>query len=190
MVERGSGKIVFVASLLSFQGGVTVPGYAASKGGDRAADEGARQRMGGAGVNVNAIAPGYIATDNTQALRDDRVAPRQILDRIPAGRWADARRPRRRLRVPRSRRVRLRARGRASRRRRMARPMSGSRMRSAGAHAPWPPSMTLRSSATCAALLAGGINCSRDHVPHRGCGGRDRRAARDRRACSSAPERC
>jgi 2-deoxy-D-gluconate 3-dehydrogenase len=88
MLERGDGgKIVNVASLLSFQGGITVPGYAAAKGGvmqltKALANEWARQ-----GINVNAIAPGYMETDNTTALRADETRNRQITERIPAGRW-------------------------------------------------------------------------------------------------------
>lgn len=89
MVERGSGKIVFTASLLSFQGGVTVPGYAASKGGIAQLTKAFANEWAGKGVNVNAIAPGYIATDNTQALQDDLVRSEQILTRIPAGRWGN-----------------------------------------------------------------------------------------------------
>jgi len=87
MVDRGSGKIVFVASLLSFQGGVTVPGYAASKGGIAQLTKALANEWAGKGVNVNAIAPGYIETDNTAALRGDETRARQILERIPAGRW-------------------------------------------------------------------------------------------------------
>jgi len=87
MVERGSGKIVFTASLLTFQGGITVPGYAASKGGIGQLTMALANEWAGKGVNVNAIAPGYIATDNTQALQDDPVRSEQILGRIPAGRW-------------------------------------------------------------------------------------------------------
>jgi 2-dehydro-3-deoxy-D-gluconate 5-dehydrogenase len=87
MVERGSGKIVFVASLLSFQGGVTVPGYASSKGGIAQLTKALANEWAAKGVNVNAIAPGYIETDNTAALRGDETRFRQILERIPAGRW-------------------------------------------------------------------------------------------------------
>ncbi len=87
MVERGSGKIVFVASLLSFQGGITAPGYAASKGGIAQLTKALANEWSARGVNVNAIAPGYIATDNTAALREDEVRSQQILERIPAGRW-------------------------------------------------------------------------------------------------------
>jgi 2-deoxy-D-gluconate 3-dehydrogenase len=89
MVERGRGKIVFVASMLSFQGGLTVPGYAASKGGIAQLTKALANEWAPHGVNVNAVAPGYIATDNTLALRDDPVRSRQILERIPAGRWGD-----------------------------------------------------------------------------------------------------
>ncbi|MEO9823757.1 MAG: SDR family oxidoreductase [Paracoccaceae bacterium] len=87
MVERGSGKIIFTASLLTFQGGITVPGYAASKGGVGQLTKALANEWGGKGVNVNAIAPGYIATDNTQALQDDADRSRSILERIPQGRW-------------------------------------------------------------------------------------------------------
>ena len=89
MVARGSGKIIFTASLLTFQGGITVPGYAASKGGIGQLTKALANEWASKGVNVNAIAPGYIATDNTQALRDDPVRSRQILERIPAGRWGN-----------------------------------------------------------------------------------------------------
>jgi len=87
MVERGGGKIIFAASMLSFQGGITVPGYAASKGGIAQLTKALANEWAAAGVNVNAIAPGYIATDNTAALRDDVERASQILMRIPAGRW-------------------------------------------------------------------------------------------------------
>lgn len=87
MVARGSGKIIFTASLLTFQGGITVPGYAASKGGIGQLTKALANEWAGKGVNVNAIAPGYIATDNTQALREDAVRYNAILERIPQGRW-------------------------------------------------------------------------------------------------------
>lgn len=87
MVERGSGKIIFTASLLTFQGGITVPGYAASKGGIGQLTKAFANEWAGKGINVNAIAPGYIATDNTQALQDDADRSKSILERIPAGRW-------------------------------------------------------------------------------------------------------
>ncbi len=87
MLERGSGKIIFTASVLTFQGGITVPGYAASKGGIGQLTKAFANEWAGRGVNVNAIAPGYIATDNTEALREDPVRTKSILDRIPAGRW-------------------------------------------------------------------------------------------------------
>ncbi|MEC7243381.1 MAG: SDR family oxidoreductase, partial [Pseudomonadota bacterium] len=87
MIARGSGKIIFTASLLTFQGGITVPGYAASKGGIGQLTKALANEWAGKGVNVNAIAPGYIATDNTQALQDDEQRYKAILERIPAGRW-------------------------------------------------------------------------------------------------------
>jgi 2-deoxy-D-gluconate 3-dehydrogenase len=87
MVARGQGKIVFTASLLSFQGGITVPGYTASKHGLAGVTKALANEWAGAGVNVNAVAPGYIATDNTRALRDDPIRSGAILERIPAGRW-------------------------------------------------------------------------------------------------------
>ena len=90
MVARGYGKIVFTASLLTFQGGITVPGYAASKGGVAQLAKAFANDWAPKGVNVNCIAPGYIATDNTAALRADPVRSRQILERIPAGRWGEA----------------------------------------------------------------------------------------------------
>lgn len=87
MVARGSGKIIFTASLLTFQGGITVPGYSASKGGIGQLTMAFANEWAARGVNVNAIAPGYVSTDNTQALRDDPQRSKSILDRIPAGRW-------------------------------------------------------------------------------------------------------
>ncbi len=89
MLARGQGKIIFTASLLSFQGGITVPGYAASKGGVAQLTMALANEWAGKGVNVNAIAPGYIATDVTTALRADPVRSEQILVRIPAGRWGN-----------------------------------------------------------------------------------------------------
>ena len=89
MVKRGSGKIIFTASLLTFQGGITVPGYAAAKGGIGQLTKALANEWAAAGVQVNAIAPGYIATDNTVALRNDPVRNPAILARIPAGRWGD-----------------------------------------------------------------------------------------------------
>ena len=87
MLERGSGKIIFTASLLTFQGGITVPGYAASKGAIGQLTKALSNEWASKGVNVNAIAPGYISTNNTEALRNDPVRSEQILGRIPAGRW-------------------------------------------------------------------------------------------------------
>ena len=89
MLARGHGKIIFTASLLSFQGGITVPGYTASKSGLAGLTMALSNEWAGQGVNVNAIAPGYISTDNTQALRDDPARRSAILERIPAGRWGD-----------------------------------------------------------------------------------------------------
>ncbi|MCL4299755.1 MAG: 2-dehydro-3-deoxy-D-gluconate 5-dehydrogenase KduD [Anaerolineae bacterium] len=87
MVERGQGKIIFVASLLTFQGGIFVPGYAASKAGVGQLTKALANEWASKGVNVNAIVPGYMATDNTAALRADEQRNRAILERIPAGRW-------------------------------------------------------------------------------------------------------
>jgi len=87
MIGRGSGKIIFIASLLTFQGGINVPGYAASKGGIGQLTMALSNEWAAKGVNVNAIAPGYIATDNTAALREDAERSAQILQRIPVGRW-------------------------------------------------------------------------------------------------------
>jgi 2-dehydro-3-deoxy-D-gluconate 5-dehydrogenase len=87
MLERGRGKIIFTASLLSFQGGINVPGYAAAKSGIAGLTRALANEWTARGVTVNAIAPGYIATDNTQALQDDPDRSRAILERIPAARW-------------------------------------------------------------------------------------------------------
>ncbi|WP_207424517.1 SDR family oxidoreductase [Desertivirga brevis] len=89
MLEQGSGKIIFTASLLTFQGGVNVPGYAASKGAIGSLVKAFSNEWASKGINVNAIAPGYISTDNTEALRNDPVRSKSILDRIPAGRWGE-----------------------------------------------------------------------------------------------------
>ena len=89
MLSRGYGKIVNVASLLSFQGGIRVPAYAAAKGGVAQLTKALANEWAGQGVNVNAIAPGYMRTDNTRVLAEDPVRYRQILDRIPAGRWGE-----------------------------------------------------------------------------------------------------
>lgn len=90
MLEHGSGKIIFTCSLLSFQGGINVPGYAASKGAIASLVKALANEWAGKGVNVNGIAPGYIATDNTEALRNDPERSKSILDRIPAARWGEA----------------------------------------------------------------------------------------------------
>ncbi|NJB35250.1 SDR family oxidoreductase [Croceivirga sp. JEA036] len=89
MVARGSGKVIFTASLLTFQGGITVPGYAASKGAIGQMTMAFANEWAGSGVNVNAIAPGYISTDNTEALRNNPDRANSILARIPAGRWGE-----------------------------------------------------------------------------------------------------
>lgn len=89
MLERRSGRIVNVASLLAFQGGVRVPAYAASKGGVAQFTKALANEWAPFGVNVNAIAPGYIVTSNTAELRADPTRSRQILERIPAGRWGE-----------------------------------------------------------------------------------------------------
>ncbi|WP_326687788.1 SDR family oxidoreductase [Streptomyces sp. NBC_01795] len=91
MIDHGvRGRIIFIASLLSFQGGVNVPGYAAAKSGVAGLTKALANEWAAHGIGVNAIAPGYIATDNTQALRDDTDRSRAILERIPAGRWGRA----------------------------------------------------------------------------------------------------
>jgi 2-deoxy-D-gluconate 3-dehydrogenase len=87
MLERAAGKIIFTCSLLSFQGGITVPGYAASKGALSSLVKAMANEWASKGVNVNGIAPGYIATDNTEALRNDPDRSASILSRIPAARW-------------------------------------------------------------------------------------------------------
>src|SRR5881409_244892 len=87
MLEQGSGKIVNIASLLSFQGGITVPAYAASKSGVAGLTKALANEWAKFNVNVNAIAPGYVATKNTAALQADETRNRQIMERIPAGRW-------------------------------------------------------------------------------------------------------
>ena len=90
MIARGHGKIIFTASLLSFQGGINVPGYTAAKSGITGLTKALSNEWLSKGITVNAIAPGYIATDNTQALQDDPERSRAILERIPAGRWGVA----------------------------------------------------------------------------------------------------
>lgn len=87
MIERGWGKIVNIASVLSFQGGITVPAYTAAKGGVTQLTKALANEWAAKNVNVNAIAPGYMATDNNAVLREDATRNRQIVERIPAGRW-------------------------------------------------------------------------------------------------------
>ncbi len=89
MIDHGRGKIIFTASLLTFQGGITVPGYTASKHGVAGLTKALANEWAGKGVQVNAIAPGYITTDNTEALRNDPARYQAILERIPAGRWGE-----------------------------------------------------------------------------------------------------
>ena len=89
MLEQGSGKVIFTASLLSFQGGALVPGYAASKGAISSLIKAFANEWAGKGININGIAPGYIATDNTEALRNDPERSKAILSRIPANRWGE-----------------------------------------------------------------------------------------------------
>jgi 2-deoxy-D-gluconate 3-dehydrogenase len=90
MLARGKpGKILNIASLLSFQGGIRVPGYSAAKGGVAVLTKALANEWAAKGINVNAIAPGYMVTDNTAALRSDPVRSRQILERIPVGRWGE-----------------------------------------------------------------------------------------------------
>jgi len=90
MLEAGRGKIVNIASLLSFQGGITVVAYAAAKGGVAQLTKALANEWASRGVNVNAIAPGYVRTENTKALQHNETRNRQILERIPAGRWGEA----------------------------------------------------------------------------------------------------
>ena len=89
MLAQGCGKIINIASLLSFQGGITVPAYAAAKGGVAQLTKALANEWAGKGINVNAIAPGYMRTSNTKALQEDETRNRQILERIPAGRWGE-----------------------------------------------------------------------------------------------------
>ena len=90
MIAKGSGKIIFTASLLTFQGGINVPGYAASKGAIGSLIKALANEWAAKGINVNGIAPGYISTDNTEALRNDAERSQSILSRIPAGRWGES----------------------------------------------------------------------------------------------------
>lgn len=90
MIERGSGKIINIASMLSYQGGINVPGYTSSKHAVAGLTKALASEWTGKGVQVNAIAPGYMSTDNTEALREDPVRSAQILGRIPAGRWGES----------------------------------------------------------------------------------------------------
>jgi 2-deoxy-D-gluconate 3-dehydrogenase len=89
MLKKGAGKIVNIASLLSFQGGILAPSYAAAKGGVAQLTKALANEWASKGINVNGVAPGYMATENTVALRNDPVRSRQILERIPSGRWGE-----------------------------------------------------------------------------------------------------
>jgi len=89
MLERGAGKVIFISSLLSYQGGIRVPAYTASKSGIAGLVKAFANEWAGKGVNVNAVAPGYIVTDNTEALRADPIRYEAITGRIPAGRWGE-----------------------------------------------------------------------------------------------------
>jgi 2-deoxy-D-gluconate 3-dehydrogenase len=89
MLARGHGKVIFIASVLSHQGGILVPGYASAKGGVAQLTRAFANEWAGRGVNVNAVAPGYIATDNTQPLQDDPEREKALMARVPAGRWGD-----------------------------------------------------------------------------------------------------
>jgi 2-deoxy-D-gluconate 3-dehydrogenase len=89
MLERGVGKVIFISSLLSYQGGIRVPAYTASKSGIAGLVKAFANEWAGKGVNVNAVAPGYIVTDNTEALRADPIRYEAITGRIPAGRWGE-----------------------------------------------------------------------------------------------------
>ncbi|KRD99784.1 MULTISPECIES: glucose 1-dehydrogenase [Priestia] len=90
MLKQGNGKIINMASLLSYQGGITVPAYAAAKGGVAQLTKALSNEWAAKGVNVNGIVPGYIATDMNEALINDETRSRQIIERIPAGRWGQA----------------------------------------------------------------------------------------------------
>ena len=100
MLDRRQGKIINIASLLSFQGGIRVPAYAASKGGVAQLTKALSNEWAEGNVQVNAIAPGYFRTENTAALRNDELRSSQILARIPAARWGEPEKQRRRCRVP------------------------------------------------------------------------------------------
>jgi 2-deoxy-D-gluconate 3-dehydrogenase len=90
MLERGRGRVIFIASLLSFQGGILVPGYAAAKGGVAQITRAFANEWAGRGVNVNAVAPGYVRTENTRPLQDDPERSEALMARVPAGRWGAA----------------------------------------------------------------------------------------------------
>ena len=195
MVERGRGKIVFTASLLSFQGGINVRGYTAAKSGLAGLVRALSNEWAPHGVNVNAIAPGYIATDNTQALRDDAQRYQAILDRIPAGRWGEPDDLGGRDGLPRLGGLGLRQRHRAPGRRRMARPMTATVLDAlvAACRCRLIPVATIADPADAAplaaALAARRRRGDRGDVPHRRPRRRVDRGPRRLGASSSAPAR-
>ena len=127
MAARKAGRIINIASMLSFQGGIRVPGYAAAKHALAGLTKALANEWTPRGINVNAIAPGYVATENTKALRQDEARMRELLSRIPAGRFAETRRDRRRGGVSRFAGRELRERIGARRGRRLARPLDARR---------------------------------------------------------------
>ncbi len=148
LARGGGGKIVNIASLLSFQGGITVPGYAAAKGGVTQLTKALANEWAAHGINVNAIAPGYMETDNTAALRADPQRNAQITERIPAGRWGTPEDLAGAVVFLASKRVRLRARPRARRGRRLDGPLRHMTTTTAHASAPRRP------GSSCSRLFA------------------------------------
>ena len=192
MLQRGSGKVIFTASLLSFQGGINVIAYTAAKSGLAGVTRALANEWAGQGVNVNAIVPGYIATDNTQALQDDPDREAAIRQRIPAGRWGRARRLGRCGGVSRLQRIGLRARCVAARRRRLVGAMSGSRTGAhraaahrAGRRDPRPESRDAIGQRPGSWRPA----ACRGHVPHAGGRGRVGRTGAQRANSLSVPAR-
>ena len=171
------GRIVNVASILSFQGGVRVPAYVAAKHGVAGLTKALANEWASSGVNVNAVAPGYMVTDNTEALRADPERSRQILERIPAGRWGEPGRPGGRGRLPGLPRRRVRSRPRAGGGRRLAGALtrglrvdilwiSGGNPGPAGGFHPAPPVHRLRISGGKPARAADGLCRSCGYAAH------------------------